>query len=204
MGLFWSSSVESEYFYRNPRNLNPVLINDVFFSLHALIASALITGQCIVYRRHNQKISLTTKIILKIILILVTIFAGLSIGGIINWLDFLYFCSYIKLAITLIKYVPQALMNYRRKCTIGWSIGNVLLDFSGGLLSMLQMILNGYNFDDWISIFGDLSKFGLGLFSVCFDVLFMVQHYVLYRRIGYIEIEGGIVDESQLRSVIIL
>lgn len=203
MGLFWSSSIESEYFIRNPRNLNPVLINDVVFSLHALAASSLIVGQCIVYRRHNQHISLTAKIILKIILILVIILAGFSIGGKTKWLDFLYFCSYIKLAITLIKYIPQAVMNYRRKCTIGWSIGNILLDFSGGLLSMLQMIINGYNFNDWKSFFGDLSKFGLGLFSVCFDILFMIQHYALYRRVGYIEIVGG-VDDSQLRTVILI
>lgn len=36
-------------------------------------------------------------------------------------------------------------MNYRRQSTEGWSIGNVLLDFTGGLLSMLQMILQSYN-----------------------------------------------------------
>jgi len=34
--------------------------------------------------------------------------------------------------------------------------------------------------DDWDSIMGDPTKFGLGLFSVLFDILFIVQHYVLY------------------------
>lgn len=37
--------------------------------------------------------------------------------------------------------------------------------------------------DDFVSIFGDPTKFGLGLFSVCFDILFMVQHYGLYRSV---------------------
>jgi cystinosin len=119
-----------------------------------------------------------------------------------HWLDFLNTCSYIKLAITLIKYVPQAVMNYRRKSTVGWSIGNIILDFTGGMLSMLQMILNSYNYsrqnicypiafdfknlsfsDDWQSIFGDPTKFGLGLFSVLFDILFIIQHYFLYRLV---------------------
>lgn len=68
--------------------------------------------------------------------------------GVFHWLDFLNSCSYIKLAITLIKYVPQAVMNYRRKSTVGWSIGNILLDFTGGMLSMLQMILNSYNYSE--------------------------------------------------------
>lgn len=35
--------------------------------------------------------------------------------------------------------------------------------------------------DDWTSIFGDPTKFGLGLFSVVFDIFFMLQHYVIYR-----------------------
>ena len=43
------------------------------------------------------------------------------------------------------------------------------------------MILIAHNNDDWSSIFGDPTKFGLGFFSVLFDVFFMLQHYVFYR-----------------------
>ena len=99
----------------------------------------------------------------------------------LTWLDFLTYASYVKLLITIIKYMPQAWMNFRRKSTEGWSIGNVLLDFTGGSLSMLQMIMDSYNLDDWSSFFGDFTKFGLGLFSVLFDTLFILQHYVCYR-----------------------
>merc|ERR1712198_562180 len=99
----------------------------------------------------------------------------------IDWLEFLTWASYVKLGITLIKYVPQAYMNFRRKSTVGWSIGNILLDFTGGSLSIIQMILIAHNNDDWSSIFGDPTKFGLGFFSVLFDVFFMLQHYVFYR-----------------------
>jgi hypothetical protein len=31
----------------------------------------------------------------------------LSFSSVLKWLDFLYFCSYVKLFITLIKYIPQ-------------------------------------------------------------------------------------------------
>lgn len=44
-------------------------------------------------------------------------------------------------------------MNYRRQSTSGWSIGNVVLDFTGGWLSMMQMILDAYNFGEKISTF---------------------------------------------------
>ena len=99
----------------------------------------------------------------------------------ITWLTYLNFFSYVKLAVTLIKYIPQAYMNYRRKSTRGWSIGNVILDFTGGSLSLLQMFFLAYNHSQWNSIFGDLTKFGLGLFSILFDILFFTQHYILYR-----------------------
>uniref|UniRef100_A0ACB8EC59 Uncharacterized protein n=1 Tax=Sphaerodactylus townsendi TaxID=933632 RepID=A0ACB8EC59_9SAUR len=71
----------------------------------------------------------------------------------------------------------RAYLNFRRKSTSGWSIGNVLLDFMGGAFSLLQMFLQSYNNNEWNLIFGDFTKFGLGLFSILFDVVFIVQHY---------------------------
>jgi hypothetical protein len=45
-----------------------------------------------------------------------------------------------KTGISLCKYVPQVYMNYRRRSTLGWSIESVLLDFTGGLFSLFQII----------------------------------------------------------------
>lgn len=42
---------------------------------------------------------------------------------------------------TCVKYIPQAKMNFTRKSTVGWSIGNILLDFGGGLANYLQMVI---------------------------------------------------------------
>jgi hypothetical protein len=36
-----------------------------------------------------------------------------TLVGSITWLLLLNFCSYVKLGITLVKYMPQAFMNYR-------------------------------------------------------------------------------------------
>ncbi|XP_067617376.1 cystinosin homolog [Eurosta solidaginis] len=181
-GLYWIPEIQEEYASRHPRGMNPVLLNDVVFSLHAIFATILTVFQCLIYEHGDQRISKTASGILGIFGIIVLFTSILAAVNVMHWLDFLYYCSYIKLAITIIKYIPQAVMNYRRKSTSGWSIGNILLDFTGGTLSMLQMILNAHNYDDWISIFGDPTKFGLGLFSVLFDVLFILQHYVFYRH----------------------
>ncbi|XP_076238330.1 lysosomal cystine transporter cystinosin isoform X2 [Calliopsis andreniformis] len=197
-GLYWISDVELEYFRRYPKGLNPVQVNDIFFALHAVFATVITIIQCFIYEVGTQRVSTTARIIHGIFTIFILTSVILAAIKIIEWLDFLYYCSYVKLCITLIKYVPQAFYNYKRKSTVGWSIGNIFLDFTGGILSMLQMILNAYNYDDWESIFGDPTKFGLGFFSVAFDIFFIIQHYVLYRdRKDYVEIPGSSYETSQ-------
>lgn len=197
-GLYWIPEIENQYFDRYPKGLNPVQINDIFFALHAVFATTVTVGQCFIYEIGNQRVSTTARIIHGIFAVFIIISLILACVKTIQWLDFLYYCSYVKLSITLIKYVPQAFYNYRRKSTVGWSIGNIFLDFTGGILSMLQMILNAYNYDDWESIFGDPTKFGLGFFSVAFDIFFIIQHYVLYRnRADYAELPGHCQEEPE-------
>lgn len=58
MGLFWSEAIQDEYFTRYPRGLNPVLVNDVVFALHAFAATLITIGQCLSYevkRRIQRK-----------------------------------------------------------------------------------------------------------------------------------------------------
>ncbi|KAI1318575.1 hypothetical protein EDD11_006266 [Mortierella claussenii] len=110
----------------------------------------------------------------------------------LEWIDTLYFLSYVKLIISFIKYVPQAYINYQAKSTVGWSIYNILLDFTGGVLSIAQLILDASLSGDWSGVSGDLVKFGLGFLSIAFDLVFMTQHYILYRdRTDYAVKENG-------------
>nr|XP_040041146.1 cystinosin [Gasterosteus aculeatus aculeatus] len=183
VGLFWVPYIKDEFLKKNLSGINPVSANDVFFSLHALLLCLVYVGQAAVYERGGQKVSCTAKVLLVIGWSFAVVSLCVAAAQQITWLDYLYYFSYIKLAVTLVKYVPQAYMNYRKQSTEGWSIGNVLLDFTGGVLSILQMVLESHNNDEWRLVFGDPTKFGLGLFSVVFDLLFMFQHYCLYRRI---------------------
>eukprot|EP01107_Rhizomastix_libera_P015826 TRINITY_DN6197_c0_g1_i1.p3 TRINITY_DN6197_c0_g1~~TRINITY_DN6197_c0_g1_i1.p3 ORF type:complete len:143 (-),score=29.60 TRINITY_DN6197_c0_g1_i1:37-465(-) len=72
-------------------------------------------------------------------------------------------------------------MNYKRKCTEGYSIFGVIPDFGGGVLSMCQTIINCVHVGDWDEMFGNPAKFGLSLVTLAYDLMFMFQHYVLYR-----------------------
>lgn len=107
MGLFWGKAMEDEYFLRNPRGLNPVQINDLVFAVHAMLATSITIGQCFIYERGDQRVSFTARTILGIFAVAIVVFFILVGTDVIHWLDFLYYCSYIKLTITLIKYIPQ-------------------------------------------------------------------------------------------------
>jgi cystinosin len=107
-------------------------------------------------------------------------------------------------------------LNYKRKSTAGWSITAVLLDISGGVFSFLQQFINAahdskqlslFHFaifalflddklvDDWSSFKGgNIGKLGLAIFSVVFDIIFIIQHYVLYRKSGRVDDGSNIVD----------
>lgn len=93
-----------------------------------------------------------------------------------------YTLSYVKLVITVVKYIPQVWVNYKRKSTVGWSIWQIILDFSGGTLSLAQLALDASLEDDWSGVTGNPVKFFLGNISIFFDVIFIVQHYILYRE----------------------
>ena len=79
---------------------------------------------------------------------------------------------------------------------------NVILDFMGGFFSLMQLMLDCWDMGDWGGVAGDLIKFGLGLVSIFFDVLFLVQHYCLYQTEGgnnrsfYLEEEQAIIEKG--------
>ena len=60
-----------------------------------------------IIQRGVQAISIYCKLFLAVVFVFLAICLGLGFGSVITWLLFVYFCSYVKLAITLIKYMPQ-------------------------------------------------------------------------------------------------
>jgi cystinosin len=206
--------------YRKRTNGGEVTIqsNDVAFAVHALLLSSITLGQIAWYdgffftntttttTTHHLQQQRFSKVIVWIaigmlslcliypcLVVLVPLLTGGGDGGvsIFNWLDYLYLLSYIKIAISLIKYIPQVRLNYSRKSTCGWSIWNIVLDFTGGFLSALQLVLDCAALHDWWAITGNVAKFALGFCSMFFDIIFMVQHYVLYDGRGSILTTAG-------------
>uniref|UniRef100_A0A0N5A388 Cystinosin homolog n=1 Tax=Parastrongyloides trichosuri TaxID=131310 RepID=A0A0N5A388_PARTI len=180
--MYYDSYVQDLYIHVHKRSLIPVLFNDVVFAVHALFACIVTAVQCFIYTRENQKVSYTCYGLSSVLILTSIVSCVLSLFNVISWLQFINSLSYLKMIVTLSKYFPQVLLNYRRKSTIGWSIGNVLLDFTGGFMDIVQMILQGSNTNDWSGFYGNPVKFGLGLVSMIFDVVFIIQHYCLYKH----------------------
>ena len=179
-GYYWSSSVRAQYAAAHGGSLPAVQLNDVFFGLHAVFATLVTLAQMALYERGGQSVSLPARALLAALLLAIAVAAALAAAGTISTLEALLTLSYLKLVVSLTKYVPQAVLNWRRRSTVGWSIHNVLLDFAGGLLSVSQLMLDCLVTGDWTGAIGDPVKFGLGFTSMVFDVIFMVQHYALY------------------------
>lgn len=166
-------------------------IQDIAFSAHAFLLMVLLIIQCCFYE-HDFFIQLKnwTKIYLAVVVAISLIICPIELAGKFphagkNFNGCLWL-GYLKVMITLMKYFPQAIKNFIRKSTEGWSIVNVLLDFTGGVLSILQIFIDGANSGDW-NVFGqggsfNVAKFCLGFTSMVFDVIFMFQHYVLYKE----------------------
>ncbi|KAF9418003.1 hypothetical protein BGZ94_009813 [Podila epigama] len=181
LAFFFSTTIQQQYRDRNDGQNNLVRSNDVFFAVHALILSTLTLFQTFFYKRDaDQRVSSPTKLLIFISGLGGIIVAAAAFKGTSQWIDVLYYLSYIKLGISFIKYCPQVYLNFSAKSTVGWSIHNILLDFTGGVLSISQLLLDAHISGDWSGISGDLVKFGLGFLSIAFDLIFMVQHYILY------------------------
>ncbi|MGK3746542.1 MAG: cystinosin [Bacillariaceae sp.] len=197
--FFWSTTIHEYYKQRYGPNAEiTVQSNDVAFAIHALILSSITLCQIAYYGDEpgirSIKLSKPTKFIIVFILSVCAVYPLLvvthrgraNVGyeddaiGRFNWLDYLYILSFVKIFISLIKYIPQVILNFKRKSTVGWSIWNILLDFTGGMLSDLQLFLDCINLNDFRSISRNLAKFGLGWLSIIFDLIFLVQHYCLY------------------------
>ena len=185
VAMFYSHTIHEEYRQRHGAHAEiTVQSNDVAFAVHAFLLASITFVQIGYYDGFgSQRPSRTIETFIVAFLLLALVYPLLVLTGMksCNWLNYLYLLSYVKVAITLIKYMPQVVLNFQRKSTTGFSIWQILLDFGGGVLSDLQLILDSADLQDWSGVLGNPAKLCLGLVSIVFDIIFMVQHYVLYR-----------------------
>jgi hypothetical protein len=97
-----------------------VRVNDVFFSLHANLMTTIGIIQICRYDRGHQLVSRTCKLLVSLVIAMAATYGAALVVSTqfgatlpcrlpVSTLGFLYFLSYIKLAMTLIKYIPQVI-----------------------------------------------------------------------------------------------
>ncbi|MED6222695.1 hypothetical protein PIB30_066836 [Stylosanthes scabra] len=178
--LYFSSAIQNQYFQKyGYGEMIPVAANDVAFSIHAVLLTAITLFQIAIYDRGEQKVSKISIGIVSVAWLTAAVCFFIALPS-HSWLWLLSIFNGIQVLMTVIKYIPQAVFNFLRKSTDGFSIGNILLDFSGGVANYLQMVVQSVDQDSWVNFSGNIGKVLLSLISVLFDILFIIQHYVLY------------------------
>lgn len=178
--MYFSSAVQKQY--REKYGLDemiPVAANDVAFSTHAVLLTAFTLFQIAIYDRGNQKVSRTSIGIVCVAWLTVAVCVFIALPS-HSWLWLISCFNTLQVVMTVIKYIPQAIMNFQRKSTIGFSIGNILLDLLGGVTNYGQMAVQSIDQNSWVNFYGNIGKTLLSLVSIFFDLLFILQHYVLY------------------------
>lgn len=182
-----SPTIRQQYAKRHPSSPEPsVQINDLAFGVHALILSIFAWCQFFFFgfkREPTQKLGRAVYGFITGIAIVVAVTGLLVYLGVdgLEALDLVYTLGYIKVLITCIKFIPQVYLNYTRESTVGWSVHNITLDFTGGILSIAQLFLDSALAGDiWGGTFGNPLKLGLGAVSLVFDCIFLCQHYVWF------------------------
>ncbi|MCJ1283752.1 hypothetical protein MMC26_003083 [Xylographa opegraphella] len=213
--LLFSSHIRAQYAARNPISPEPtVRVNDVVFGAHAIVLSVVTLsmfwgklwgleqgGRRGRWRLSKGAAGIMVGVLTGVGWAIVRVLKDkdeAQVGG-WEWIDVVYALGYAKLVITVVKYIPQAWANYKRKSTEGWSILQILLDITGGVLSITQLLIDSSLQGDWSGVTGNPVKLGLGNVSICFDILFITQHYWLYRGIrgGKGEEDGWAREEDE-------
>ncbi|GAB9466719.1 hypothetical protein Gpo141_00004085 [Globisporangium polare] len=202
--FFYSERVQEQYMRLHDGHRSAVEVNDVFFSLNATVLVGTLLFQCAIYSNNGgENVSKATLTLTAAVLAVAALFAAAvvltgnddganeSSSSLFTTLNLLYYLSYVKLALTLVKYIPQVLLNYQRKSTAGWTIWGVYFDMIGGVLSIAQQVLDSAATHDWSAITGDPVKFSLALVTILMDIKFFLQHYVWYAVLPGAAADGG-------------
>ncbi|KAH7402722.1 L-cystine transporter-like protein [Pyrenochaeta sp. MPI-SDFR-AT-0127] len=195
--FLYSPTIKSQYAYRHPdAPETTVRFNDFLFAAHGALLCVIIYSQFfpsiwgfVVGKRQRVSRAVlgiwwacVASIVAVVLLVTWDGKQGASDANGWAWIDVIYTLGYVKLTTVVVKYIPQAWVNYKRKSTIGWSIYPMLLDFAGGWLSLAQLVIDSSLQNDWSGVTGNPVKFGLGNITIVFDIIFIFQHYVLYRQ----------------------
>ncbi|XP_031562974.1 cystinosin homolog [Actinia tenebrosa] len=175
---------------------NPVKLTDVVFALVAFVCTAIQGLQCFFFERGSQKVHISTWVVCCLALLALGALSLFAAFKLLSWVLVLQYCGYLKLAVSFGTYTPQVWLNYHRKSTEGFHIGGVLLDFSGGVLSLLQMNIYCIIEHSNKQFTGNIPKMALSVVTLIFNIILISQHYVIYMGNPLPELRPQLTEEK--------
>lgn len=163
----------------------PILSNaDLFYALHGLFILLVLLSQIIfgkeVWGFHNERINFRIHRLTKMVLLSIILF----LAG--NWffgdekfklLTIALNLAYFKILMSLIKYVPQVVHNYKRKTMYGISKLQLALDATGAAFCILELWLKN-DLPILEAIDANRGKVGITLVTLIFAAIFSYQIYL--------------------------
>lgn len=163
----------------------PLLSNaDLFYSFHGLALLLILASQIFlgnkIWKFKNERKSFRIHALSKLILSMFLVFA------IFSWkfddpafalLNFAMNLAYFKIIISLIKYIPQVLHNYRRKSMYGISRLQIIFDLTGSFFSFAEFYLKK-NRPILEAVDANRGKVGITIVTFLFGTIFLFQMYL--------------------------
>ena len=154
-GMYFSPLARRQYQSRHDGHLPQVAIADLAFSTHAFFISLVTFSQVLWYARKNKTAagrdrderdrliptpeernkldfetaatpSVPCQLAIAGIFVSFIVAAFLVWIGKAEWLDWLYVASAVKLFVSVIKFMPQVILNWRLRSVEGFAIGQIL------------------------------------------------------------------------------
>lgn len=118
--LYWNPTLRAQYALQHGGSYPAIHSNDVFFALHASAATLVTLFQCFTHDRGDQRLSRYSIAFVVVAVGIAVAFAGVLLhvpqssciencdpNSLLSWMGLLYYLSYIKLVVSIIKYMPQ-------------------------------------------------------------------------------------------------
>ncbi|OAA67446.1 Cystinosin/ERS1p repeat protein [Cordyceps fumosorosea ARSEF 2679] len=183
--------VRRQYAARNPASPTPpVRANDVAYALHGLALSAVVYSQFYPRLWHFDRTRPPARVSVWCAMTCWYCICAALLGAFVAatlpelkrwmWLDVVYLVSNIKTFLVLLRYVPQTWLNYRRKSTRGLPLLPFVLDMTGGVLSLLQLLIDSAYHDQSPALANPV-KLAIAIVVIVFALAFFFQRFVLYK-----------------------
>lgn len=220
--FYWSKALMEAYEKDHDGTKNYIKSEDVFLALQAAVLVGVVAMQIFFYdvsgvfvrmNRYFKAFIIGLIVFILFYLMLVAV-SGASLSEYdstanvkyLNWSDFVFSLSYVKLISTLTKYIPQIILNQKRQSTSGFNIWTVVFDFLGGLFSSLQVVGDCINLKSSDEMKVHVVKLTIGIITMAKNAILILQHYVWYRHSDRVQnvddyINDGVVEESDPGSI---